>query len=123
MPNGNARAALALWRGPPLADVADEPFAATAIRHCDELKLRAAALAIDADLAAGRHELVLGEVGELAAAHPLDEHIQGQHMLSLYLARRQADALAAYRVARASGSSSRSAPSPGLSCGAYTRRS
>ena len=56
MPNGNARAALALWRGPPLADVADEPFAAAAIRHCDELKLRAAALAIDADLAAGRHE-------------------------------------------------------------------
>ena len=37
-----AREALALWRGDALADVADEPFAATEIRRLDALRLRAA---------------------------------------------------------------------------------
>ena len=50
-PNGEARAALALWRGSPLADVADEPFASAEIRRLEELRLQAAELAIDADLA------------------------------------------------------------------------
>ena len=49
-PNGEARAALALWRGSPLADVADEPFASAEIRRLEELRLQAAELAIDADL-------------------------------------------------------------------------
>src|SRR5215218_11144129 len=40
-PNGKARAALALWRGPALADLADEPFAAEPVRCCEELRLRA----------------------------------------------------------------------------------
>ena len=52
--NGNAaRAALALFRGDPLADIADEPFAIDEIRRLDELRLTAAELAIDADLADG----------------------------------------------------------------------
>ena len=46
-----AREALALWRGEPLADVADEPFAAAEIRRLEELRLRGGELAIDADLA------------------------------------------------------------------------
>ena len=50
--NGNsARAALALFRGDPLADIADEPFAIDEIRRLEELRLTAAELAIDADLA------------------------------------------------------------------------
>ena len=49
-PNGEARAALALWRGSPLADVADEPFASAEIRRLEELRLQASELAIDADL-------------------------------------------------------------------------
>ena len=47
------REALALWRGEALADVADEPFAAAEIRRLEELRVRAAELAIEADLAAG----------------------------------------------------------------------
>src|SRR6188472_1744137 len=39
-----AREALALWRGPALADVADEPFAASEIRRLDELRIEAAEL-------------------------------------------------------------------------------
>jgi DNA-binding SARP family transcriptional activator len=67
-PNGAAREALALFRGKPLADVADEPFAAAEIRRLEELRLRAHELAIDADLAAGRHADVIGELEALVAA-------------------------------------------------------
>jgi streptogramin lyase len=99
--NAYAREALALWRGPPLADLADEPFAAAQIRRCEELWLQAKELAIDADLAAGRHEDVLREVTTLAAEHPLQEHVQGQLMLALYRGGRQTEALEVYRLARA----------------------
>ena len=60
-----------MWRGAALADVADEPFAAAEIRRLDELWLRATELAIDGDLAAGRHRELLGELEALVAAHPL----------------------------------------------------
>ena len=59
------REALALWRGAPLADLADEPFAAAEIRRLEELRLRATELAIDADLAAGRHAAVIAELDAL----------------------------------------------------------
>ena len=65
-----AREALALWRGDALADVADEPFAAAEIRRLEELRLRAAEMAIDADLEAGRHVEVIGELDALVAAQP-----------------------------------------------------
>ena len=99
--NGNAaRAALALFRGEPLADVADEPFAAPEIRRLDELRLAAAELAIDADLAAGRHQEIVGEIDALLADNPLRERLHAQRMLALYRCGRQAEALEAYRHAR-----------------------
>src|SRR4051812_13790914 len=49
------REALALWRGEPLSDLADEPFAAAEIRRLDELRIEAVELALDAELVAGRH--------------------------------------------------------------------
>src|SRR4051794_2813472 len=100
VPNGHAREALSLWGGPPLADVADEPFAAEPIRRCEELRLRAHELAIDADLARGRHAAVLSEVAALAAQHPLSEHLQVQHLLALYRCGHQAEALEAYVAVR-----------------------
>ena len=93
-----ARLALALWRGPALADVAAEPFAAAEIRRLDELRLRAAELAIDADMAGGRE--VLGALERLIAEHPLREHLYAQRMLELYRTGRQAEALAAFVAAR-----------------------
>ena len=95
------REALALWRGEPLADLVDEPFAAAEIRRLDELRLRATEMAIDADLAAGRHAEVIGELDALVAAHPLRERLHAQRMLALYRAGRQSEALGAYRAARA----------------------
>ena len=98
--NGAAREALALFRGEPLADVADEPFAVAEIHRLEELRLTAAELAIDADLAAGRHDEVIGEIDALLAENPLRERLYARQMLALYRCGRQADALEAYRHAR-----------------------
>ena len=99
-PNGAVGAALELWRGAPLADVAEEPFAGPEIRRLEELHLRAIELAIDAELAAGRHDEVVGRLEALIAEEPLRERLRAQRMLALYRAGRQSEALAAYREAR-----------------------
>ena len=99
-PGTAAREALALFRGEPLADVADEPFAIAEIRRLEELRLTASELAIDADLAAGRHQEVAGEIEALLGDNHLRERLHAQRMLALYRCGRQAEALEAYRHAR-----------------------
>src|SRR5882762_10160741 len=94
------RAALALWRGPPLADLAWEPFAQAEIVRLDELRLAALEDRIDADLALGRHGQLVGELEQLVGEHPLRERLRAQLMLALYRSGRQADALAVYQRAR-----------------------
>ena len=94
---GMPREALVLWRGAPLADVADEPFAGGEIRRLEELRLQAIELAVDRDLAGGRHREVVGEIEAAAAEEPLRERLHAQRMLALYRSGRQADALEAYR--------------------------
>src|SRR4051812_5356035 len=69
--------ALAMWRGPPLDDLADEPFAAPEIRRLVDLWLRAREVAIDAALADGRQAAVLGEIDSLVREHPLQEGLRG----------------------------------------------
>ena len=96
----HAGEALALWRGPPLDDLADEPFAAAEIRRLEDLWLGAREASIDAALAGGREAAVLGELDELVREHPLRERLHGQRMLALYRCGRQADALEAFRHAR-----------------------
>jgi DNA-binding SARP family transcriptional activator len=96
---GSARQALALWRGPPLADVV-EPFAVAEARRLEERRLDAIELAIDDDLAAGRHSEVVAELETLVAEQPLREKLHSQRMVALYRAGRQAEALEAYREAR-----------------------
>ena len=98
---GAAREALSLWRGSPLADVALEPFAAPEIRRLEELRTAALEVAIDQDLDAGRHRDVLPELESLLALEPLRERLHAQRMLALYRSGRQAEALEAYRQARA----------------------
>jgi DNA-binding SARP family transcriptional activator len=94
------RDALALWRGPALADLAYEPFAQAEVARFEELRLAALEQRIDADLAAGRHAELVGELEALVARHPLRERLRGQLMLALYRSARQAEALDAYRAAR-----------------------
>jgi DNA-binding SARP family transcriptional activator len=97
---GSPREALALWRAPPLDDLADEPFAAAEIRRLEELRVAALEAAIEHDLEAGRHREVVAELDALVAAEPLRERLHAQRMLALYRCGRQADALDAYRQAR-----------------------
>jgi predicted ATPase/DNA-binding SARP family transcriptional activator len=94
------REALALWRGPPLADFAFEPFAQSEIARLEELHLAALEDWIDALLALGRHADVVGELEALVTKHPLRERLRAQLMLALYRSRRQAEALDAYQSAR-----------------------
>jgi DNA-binding SARP family transcriptional activator len=94
------RDALGLWRGPPLADLAYEPFAQIEIARLEELRWTALEQRIDADLAAGDHDELIGELQALVAGHPLRERLHGRLMLALYRAGRQAEALEAYNNAR-----------------------
>src|SRR5262245_5556307 len=96
----NLRAALALWRGPPLADLAYEPFAQTEIARLEEMRLAALEARIDADLAAGRHSDLVGELEALIATHPLRERLRALVRGARYRAGRQAEALQTYRAAR-----------------------
>ena len=93
-------AALALWRGEPLADLAYEPFADSAVARLQALKLAATEQRIDAKLALGRHGEVVPELEALVREHPYREQLRAKLMLALYRAGRQADALTAYREAR-----------------------
>jgi eukaryotic-like serine/threonine-protein kinase len=92
--------ALALFRGPPLADFAYEEFAQSEIRRLDELRLGALENRLERDLAAGRHPDTISELETLVAEHPLRERFRAQLMLGLYRAGRQAEALDAYQAAR-----------------------
>jgi predicted ATPase/DNA-binding SARP family transcriptional activator len=102
---GRARAllgeALALWRGPALADAADAAFAAPAVARLDGLRLQALEDRVEADLAAGATDRLVAELEELVAAHPLSERLGGQLLRALALQGRQADALGAYERLRA----------------------
>jgi DNA-binding SARP family transcriptional activator/tetratricopeptide (TPR) repeat protein len=94
------RSALALWRGPALVDFAYEPFAQAEIARLDELRFGALEDRIDADLSLGRHAELVPEIEALVESQPLRERPRGLLMRALYLAGRQAEALAAYRGAR-----------------------
>jgi DNA-binding SARP family transcriptional activator/DNA-binding beta-propeller fold protein YncE/ABC-type branched-subunit amino acid transport system substrate-binding protein len=94
------REALGLWRGPPLADLAYEPFAQTEVARLEARRLVALEERIDADLAAGRHADLVGELRALVAAHPLSERLRAALMLALYRAGRPNEALDVYRETR-----------------------
>jgi predicted ATPase/DNA-binding SARP family transcriptional activator len=96
------REALALWRGPPLADLSFESSLQQEIAALEELRLTALELRIEADLALGRHADLVGELQALITEQPLRERPRRQLMLALYRSGRQAEALAAYRAARES---------------------
>ena len=97
---GRLREALGLWRGPPLADFAYEPFAQGEIARLEEARLATLEDRIDADLGLGRHQQLVAELERLVVEHPVRERMRGQLMLALYRAGRQAEALDCYRVGR-----------------------
>jgi DNA-binding SARP family transcriptional activator len=94
------RDALALWRGPPLADFAFEEFAQGEIRRLEELRLDALEARLEAELEAGGGGELVAELEPLVAQFPLRENLRRLLMLALYRAGRQADALRSYHDTR-----------------------
>ncbi|WP_165900606.1 BTAD domain-containing putative transcriptional regulator [Microbispora triticiradicis] len=95
------RPALALWRGEPLADLADEPFARSTISRLTETRLSALTVRAEAWLALGRAAEVTVEAERLLERDPYREGLWALLMRALYRERRQAEALAAYQRCRA----------------------
>jgi predicted ATPase/DNA-binding SARP family transcriptional activator len=85
--------ALALWRGPALADVASEPFFAAEAARLDELRLDCLEDQIEAELALGHHVEVIAELQRLCTEHPLRERMRGRFAVALYRCGRQTEAL------------------------------
>src|SRR4051794_31738915 len=67
------REALELWRGPPLAELTSAPFAPDEIARLEEQQLAAIEVRVEADLAAGRHAELVGELQQLTGSHPWRE--------------------------------------------------
>ena len=84
--------ALALWRGPALAEI-DEPFAEIEAPRLEELRLGCVEQRVEADLRLGRHAALIPELEVLAAAQPVRESLRSQLMLALYRSGRQAESL------------------------------
>jgi DNA-binding SARP family transcriptional activator len=94
------REALALWRGTPLAELGEVPFAPRECLRLEDLRLAALEERVEADLQLGQNARLVPELEGLVREHPLRERLRGQLMLALYRCGRQADALEVYRSGR-----------------------
>jgi len=94
-----ARTALALWRGEPLADTGSHMLVSREAPRLIELRLQALEIAADAGLRLGQHARLIGELRRLVAGYPLHERLYALLMLALYCDGRQAEALAVYQDA------------------------
>jgi WD40 repeat protein/DNA-binding SARP family transcriptional activator/class 3 adenylate cyclase len=97
---GTIEDALALWRGPALADVADHPSLLAEAARLDELRLEAQEHRIEALLASGAPARTIGELETMLTRHPWRESLWGLLMLAFYREGRQAEALSTYQRAR-----------------------
>jgi Bacterial transcriptional activator domain len=71
------RAALAEWRGPPLADVSFEPFAPPEVARLEDPRAAAVEDRVEAELAMGRGAELVGELGRCRLAGLL---VRGQRL-------------------------------------------
>jgi hypothetical protein len=92
--------ALALWRADALADFRYAAFVQADVAQLEERRIEAIELAMEAELALGRHAAAVPRLKRLAGEHPHRERLHAHLMLALYRAGRQAEALAAYRRLR-----------------------
>ncbi|MGV9778379.1 BTAD domain-containing putative transcriptional regulator [Streptosporangium sp. NPDC003464] len=92
--------ALALWRGPALAEFSDLPWAVTEAGRLEELRLIAVERRADAGLLLGQSSALVADLEAHASAHPLREEAWRLLALALYRSGRQGDALGALRRAR-----------------------
>ncbi|MGV3760402.1 MAG: BTAD domain-containing putative transcriptional regulator, partial [Actinomycetota bacterium] len=93
-------AALQLWRGDALADFRHHDFAQIDAARLDELQLTAQEDRVEGMLRLGDLSAALPLCEQMVARHPLREHLRALHILALYRAGRQVDALRAYESIR-----------------------
>ncbi|GIG67990.1 BTAD domain-containing putative transcriptional regulator [Phytomonospora endophytica] len=91
-----AQDALALWRGPAYADVADEPYARPGILHLDDARLDATEILAETLVELARHAEALTAVGDLAERHPARPRLIAARMRALYHSGRVTEALDTY---------------------------
>ncbi len=87
------RVALEMWRGLPYEGVDARGELDLEIARLNELRMVALETRIEADLACGRHQELVGELEALTVEHPFREGFHAQLMLALYRSGRQAAAL------------------------------
>ncbi|GLY66660.1 BTAD domain-containing putative transcriptional regulator [Amycolatopsis taiwanensis] len=92
--------ALGLWRGPGLADFADEEFALAAVARWEEQRLTAVEAYAEARLALGDHRELVAELGEHVGLHPFRERLRAAHLRALHRSGRTGEALAGYQDLR-----------------------
>jgi YVTN family beta-propeller protein len=92
--------ALALWRGPPLAELALDASVDATLARLGELRLSGLEDRFEAELQLGRHTELVAELEEFVREHPLRERARAQLMIALYRSGRQAEALQSYRDVR-----------------------
>jgi DNA-binding SARP family transcriptional activator len=92
--------ALAMWRGPALADVLPGSALASHVTRLEESRLTAIEQRIDAELQLGRHLELISELRELTSANPYHEGLHTKLMLALYRAGRRGEALESYQQVR-----------------------
>ncbi|TDT97432.1 DNA-binding SARP family transcriptional activator [Streptomyces sp. 846.5] len=97
---GELRAALGLWRGEPLEDLAEGPLTRSERPSLLEGRLQARIRLAEMELELGRHSEAVELVSPLQAENPFRENLSGLLMIALYRSGRQADALKVYRVVR-----------------------
>lgn len=95
-----AEHALALWRGTPFAEVADDEFALGQVARLNEMQVMLLELHVDSLLALGRNDPAIPQLRRLIADHPLRERFREQLMLALYRTGRQSEALREYQALR-----------------------
>jgi DNA-binding response OmpR family regulator len=109
------RQALALWRGPALAEVAGSTFATAEAIRLEQSRLTTLEECLSAELARGRHREVMPELEALVHEHVLRERFWELLMLALYRSGRQPEALRAFQDLRSRlGEELGLDPSPGL---------
>lgn len=95
------RRALALWRGPMLADLAEEGICWPELKATETERLDVLEDWFDAELSLGRHDSILSDLQAVARAEPRRERLAAQLMLALYRSGRHSQALDVYTTVRA----------------------
>ncbi|HEX5614739.1 MAG TPA: BTAD domain-containing putative transcriptional regulator, partial [Acidimicrobiia bacterium] len=93
--------ALAIWRGQPFDEFADQPRLQAEATRLDELRLAAVEASLRARLALGEHVAVVVDLERLTREYPYREELRALQMLALYRCGRQAEALRAFQATRA----------------------